>query len=158
MEIKKKLRDLTENDYDLIEEQYCNVPQFYCDNCPLSKVPCRKYDDNCWIKNKKLYSDEFLNQEIVFETELPSKRPVLTRSEKNVLENVDSQWKYIARNASDGDLRLYKQKPTKKMGYWGTFNGEHSDFPFSSQFCFIAFEDDEPYSIDFLLRKKHSNE
>ncbi len=158
MALKRKLRDLTKEEYNLVNEQYCCDPAFACENCPLYQVRCKIFDDNCWINYKSLYSEEFLNQEIVIENEeCQSKKPILNAREKAILTCVDNQWKYIARD-EDGKLCLFEQKPEKDIGSWNTFTQEYSDFPFNNQFSFIDWPDSEPYSIDYLLRKKQSNE
>ena len=59
-EIKKvKLRDLTEKEYREYEK---GCIKRICARCPFHDVKCNlKYDD-CWVKHKDLYSDNFLNQ------------------------------------------------------------------------------------------------
>lgn len=65
---KVKLRDLTDEQF----KKYCNnilrSPHLgkNCTKCPFHFVKCT-YDENCWIKNKDLYSDKFLDQEIEIE-------------------------------------------------------------------------------------------
>lgn len=63
---KKKLRDLTEDEWDKWSEGcvYYNS----CDNCIFRNVPCTKSSSKkSWFNNKDLYSDKFLNQEIEVE-------------------------------------------------------------------------------------------
>lgn len=63
---KKKLRDLTNEEY----EEWCydnKCYRCYCSNnskCIFMNVPCDYRLENCWIYNKDLYSDKFLDQEI----------------------------------------------------------------------------------------------
>ena len=58
---KKKLRDLTKDEWDKSREKNC----YECDNCIFRNVPCGKSSsEKSWFNNKDLYSDKFLNQEI----------------------------------------------------------------------------------------------
>lgn len=61
---KKKLRDLTKEEYDKWLYKNCGD----CSECIFRKVMCADscYKDS-WINNKDLYCDEFLNQEIEVE-------------------------------------------------------------------------------------------
>ena len=61
---KKKLRDLTEEEYIGWWKSNCNS---VCDDCPFNNVYCGPVKDKSWIKHKDLYSDKFLNQEIRIE-------------------------------------------------------------------------------------------
>lgn len=58
--MKIKLRDMTIEDMKVFDEKVCG--KILCSECIFSKVPCE--NDNCWVRHKELYSDEFLNQEI----------------------------------------------------------------------------------------------
>ena len=58
---KKKLRDLTEKELDKWVNKNCNNTP--CDKCIFRNVYCMS-DNGCWIHNKDLYSDKFLDQEI----------------------------------------------------------------------------------------------
>ena len=59
---KKKLRDLTEEEYKKWDEKNCNGD---CDECIFENVHCAT--SRCWIYHKDLYSDAFLDQEIEVE-------------------------------------------------------------------------------------------
>ena len=63
---KKKLRDLTEEEYNKWQIKNCEEIS-NCEGCMFDKVICQKYVRNCWIDHKDLYSDKFLNQEIEVE-------------------------------------------------------------------------------------------
>ena len=75
--IKKKLRDITKEEYYnwLTNDKNCQK----CDGCIFSKVECQLNIDNCWINHKNIYSDYFLNQTIEVEGE------ILTNKEKDFL-------------------------------------------------------------------------
>ena len=59
---KKKLRDLTVEEYK--HWQKINCDNIDCDKCIFFNISCHKYNVNCWVNHKELYSDKFLNQEI----------------------------------------------------------------------------------------------
>ena len=62
---KKKLRDLTPEEWEKWKEKNCKCRDYACGKCIFDKVGCSKYD--CWVDNKDLYSDKFLNREIEVE-------------------------------------------------------------------------------------------
>ena len=58
---KKKLRDITEEEWDKWRDKNC----YECEKCIFRYIPCTKSSsNNSWCNNKDLYSDRFLNQEI----------------------------------------------------------------------------------------------
>ena len=59
---KKKLRDLTEEEFEKWRDKNCN---YRCSKCPFNHVVCDYLD--CWINHKDLYSNKFLEQEIEVE-------------------------------------------------------------------------------------------
>ncbi len=66
---KKKLRDLTKDEWDKWKRVDC-VRNYNsdCDNCIFRNVPCSSSGgDNSWFNNQELYSDKFLDQEIEVE-------------------------------------------------------------------------------------------
>ena len=65
-EPKKKLRDLTKDEWDRIRGD-C-VERNSCDDCIFRNVICSKSSSNySWLNNKNLYSDKFLDQEVEVE-------------------------------------------------------------------------------------------
>lgn len=62
---KKKLRDLTMEEYKKWLNKICSS-DLDCKDCIFYNVMC-SMDNNCWIHNKDLYSDKFLDQEIEVE-------------------------------------------------------------------------------------------
>lgn len=80
--MKIKLRDMTEEQYEEWRKSKCGVIECN-DECLFCKVYCGSNEIATWVKNKDLYSDKFLNQEIEIENE-----PILTESEKEYLSNV----------------------------------------------------------------------
>lgn len=64
---KVKLRDLTAKQYKTFVDSKCGnqIVGIGCIDCPFYHVSCLYGKDNkCWIDNKDLYSDKFLDQEI----------------------------------------------------------------------------------------------
>lgn len=62
---KKKLRDLTEEEFDKWKDKNCLITDS-CDYCCFKSVVCSRTNE-CWVKHKDLYSDKFLDQEIEVE-------------------------------------------------------------------------------------------
>lgn len=88
MIIKKKLRDLTEEEF--YDWGMKNCLHISCDICPFKMVDCNLYNKNSWVTNKDLYSDKFLNQEVEIGIEKPN---ILTKKEKEYLESVIKPFK-----------------------------------------------------------------
>ena len=63
---KKKLRDLTEEEYKKWSHKKC-FSYACCVNCPFAVVNCDEYSKDCWVNHKDLYSNKFLDQEIEVE-------------------------------------------------------------------------------------------
>lgn len=81
MKIKKKLRNLTEEEF--YDWGMKNCLHISCDICPFKMVNCNLYNKNSWVTNKDLYSDKFLNQEVEIDV-----KNILTNEEKKYLRNV----------------------------------------------------------------------
>lgn len=86
MKVKKKLKDLTFEEYkDWKDEncsgEICDFSDNTCEFCPFTSVICNGSDKKIWVNNKDLYSDKFLNQEI--EIEEPN---ILNKKEKEYLD------------------------------------------------------------------------
>jgi len=83
----------------------------------------------------------------------------LTEEERAILiMYLNVHWKYIARDG-DGELYAYKNRPEKdeESGMWFCngdviYNIIKSEKSFSNLFSFITWDDDEPYSIEDLLK------
>ena len=61
---KKKLRDLTPEEWDNWQRKNCDN----CNKCAFNIVSCScSYEKRSWVNNKDLYSDKFLEQEIEVE-------------------------------------------------------------------------------------------
>lgn len=65
---KVKLRDLTEEQFDKWILKNCQKNK-ECKNCVFNRVNCINTSAYCWIKNKSLFNDTFLDQEIEIEDE-----------------------------------------------------------------------------------------
>lgn len=62
---KKKLRDLTAEEYKKWEGHNCKY--LYgedCNKCPFQNIKCDSSSKTCWINHKDLFSDKFLDQEV----------------------------------------------------------------------------------------------
>lgn len=144
MKKKIKLRDLTEEQYKKWYENECGSV-VKCNNCPLEKVICLARSKDSWIKNKDLYSDKFLDQEI--EIEVPE---LLTKKEKEYLENFLKPYKhrifYIKKALNPfGDEYLYL------IGNIGAFNSDYSSRGF-----ILPMPGDKEHFKGLELNKKYS--
>lgn len=63
---KKKLRDLTPDEYEQWAKKNCKISKECCE-CPFYAVQCQWHKVICWVNNKDLYSDKFLDKEIEVE-------------------------------------------------------------------------------------------
>lgn len=83
MKKKIKLRDLTPEQWDIINKNEC-FEIVECKNCLFDHVYCGDSDDaDAWINHKDLYSNKFLDQEV--EIEVPD---ILTKEEREYLSDV----------------------------------------------------------------------
>lgn len=81
MVVKKKLRDLTKEDYEKYIDKVCG--EISCNDCIFNKAQCvEPSDESSWVNNKELYSDKFLDQEIEIDI------PILDTEEKEYLSAV----------------------------------------------------------------------
>lgn len=88
MIIKKKLRDLTFEEYKDWKFKNC-TPIKTCTKCEFGCVTCSWFpnEKTCWVYNKDSYSDKFLNQETEIEID------ILDKVEKEYLRNVIKPFK-----------------------------------------------------------------
>ncbi|WP_050636156.1 hypothetical protein [Candidatus Stoquefichus sp. SB1] len=113
--------------------------------CKCTILEC----DNCLFRTGKGICDEkrniWANSEYV---ELIK----LTLAEKIILENIDSNFKWIARGENNY-LFCHERKPMKsKVDRMMFLDGGHfSRIPFDNLFKFIKWEDNEPYKIKDIL-------
>lgn len=80
MKIKKKLKDISLEEFKVWSIKNCK--QLSCEKCVFSKVCCDEVSSDCWINNKDIYSDKFLNQEIEIDTD------ILSEKEKEYLKSI----------------------------------------------------------------------
>ena len=102
MIIKKKLRDISLEEFKVWGIKNCK--QLSCKKCVFSKVCCDELASDCWINNKDVYSDKFLNQEIEIEA-------------KDVLDEVEKKYlKSIIRPFKDRVVSIEKRKNINSEG------------------------------------------
>lgn len=85
MIIKKKLKDISLEEFKVWSIKNCN--QLSCEKCVFSKICCDEFSRNCWVNNKDIYSDKFLNQEIEIDTD------ILSEKEKEYLKSIIKPFK-----------------------------------------------------------------
>ena len=64
---RKKLRDFTPEDYKRWRCTNCARAILSCEECVFDCVNCNNNSKKCWVNNKDLYSDKFLDQELEVE-------------------------------------------------------------------------------------------
>ena len=84
------------------------------------------------------------------ESEYVESKPTITSREKNFLDLLLSNYKYIARD-KNGFLLAYTKKPIKILETWGIANCALINM-FDIKFDFIKREDEEPWSIEDLKK------
>ena len=78
----------------------------------------------------------------------------LSNNERIILENINKQYQWIARDES-GDLYVYEDKPQKKDGYcWRMYDGFCGFSAFNHLFQMVQWKDDKPTLIADLLKEK----
>ena len=80
-------------------------------------------------------------------------KPQLTEDEKAILRNVPKQYEWIARDDNDL-LCVFTKRPIKQRSIWNTDGWMSPMTLFYNLFQFIKWEDEEPYSIEELLKGK----
>ena len=125
------------------------------------------YDGFLWIRNfdenlniidcdngldiMKVYKD-YTCKELIWERKEKTKP---TEDEKVILKNISKHYKWIARD-EEGDLAVHNVKPYKSPEFWVSKSDIAWEYlvPFNNLFKFITWEEEEPYLIEDLLKKK----
>lgn len=117
-------------------KKLCGCGDIDCSDCLFCGC------DNCSIKRNEWSNSEAIEQII------------LTKAEKTILENVDKQYKWIARDENDV-LWVYSNKPNKNTDHWNCYASSNNTITrinaFNHLFQFIKWEDYEPYNIGYIL-------
>lgn len=104
----------------------------YCTECQL------KQHENCKSTLTKWFCAEHIEQ------------PKLTKKERQFCELVETGWFARCKN---GDLCIYSEKPTKLTNCWFSNYKTYSNITlFNLPFPFIKWEDEEPWSVEDLLK------
>lgn len=65
MIIKKKIRDITEEEFEIWKNYNCKTYDLHCIGCPFRASECGFVGLRFpWYESKEMFSDKFLNQEI----------------------------------------------------------------------------------------------
>ncbi len=81
-------------------------------------------------------------------------KPTLSEAERVILENIDKDYKWIARDKTENMLFIYHRKPYKNdYGNWLNGGTNHGLELFNHLFQFITWQDEEPYNIEELLKE-----
>lgn len=115
-----------------------------CEFCNLDKGI-----DNCRISDCLIGITDWLKAE--------HKEPIkLSDTERVILENMDENYKWIARDDDTGHLHIYIEKPIRigKEKYWSVdMDDDYKAISFyDNLFKFIKGDDNKPYNIEELLK------
>lgn len=124
------------------EITFCD--RFKCDMC--------KFNDSTGEKSCRTKRYEWSESEYV-------EKPTITSREKNFLDALLSNCKYIARD-KDNLLYVYYDKPIRGNKFWISDYASH-DMPkdmYGDVFSFIKWEDEEPWSIEDLKKLEVKDE
>ena len=93
----------------------------------------------------KVYKDYTLT-ELLWERK---EKPQLNEDEKVILRSLPKEYKWITRDLS-GMVYIFIERPEKGQAIW--YGCGQPMIPFYHLFLFIEWEDEEPYSIEDLLK------
>ena len=94
----------------------------------------------------KVYKD-YTCKELLWERK---ETPKITEDEKAILRNLPKEYRWIARDLS-GMVYIFIERPEKGQAIW--YDCGQPMIPFYHLFQFITWEDEEPYSIEELLKE-----
>lgn len=125
-----------------------------------NKVVCCR-DINCeqCLFHKTNYYESYCDYEATMrwaESEYVEKKPTITSREKNFLDLLLPNYKYIAKD-KNGFLLAYTEKPIKILETWGMANCALINM-FDIKFDFIKREDEEPWHIEDLKKLEVKDE
>lgn len=118
--------------------------RFKCDMCKFNDSTGEK---SCRTKRYKWSESEYVE------------KSTITSREKNFLDALLSNCKYIARD-KDNLLYVYYDKPIRGNQFWISDYASH-DMPkdmYGDVFSFIKWEDEEPWSIEGLKKLEVKDE
>ena len=116
----------------------CTAIDYYHEN--LTRI---NQDENYDIM--KVYKDYTLT-DLLWERK---EKPQLNEDEKVILRSLPKEYKWITRDLS-GMVYIFIERPEKGQAIW--YGCGQPMIPFYHLFQFIQWEDDEPYSIEELLK------
>lgn len=107
----------------------------------------------CDTINKECVNETCTNCTLNWLKSEHKEKPKLSDAERVILENVDENYKWIARNEKNV-LFVYAERPIKREDYWLNTTMRYAFHlePFNHLFQFIKWEDTEPYNIEELLK------
>ena len=145
----KHVVELEDGDkYLFLEDRFVNNRFWYDTDAKICKI----------FEIQEAYS---LSDMLVFDKGLDliwERKPELSDVERVILENVDKEYRYIAREGNN-NLYLYSRKPNKFRKAWAsnvpTFTAMYQ---FNHLFKMIKWEDEEPTLISDLLEVNNNEQ
>lgn len=142
-----KLKDLTKEQWDNWVENNCNL-KMDCENCPIYRGNCDSSENEiCWINNKDIYSDKFLDQEVEIEIE---NEELLSKEEKEYLSNIIKPFRHrvisIDKIGYNGlyfiSIKIQSRFTLNKI--------DHIDLPLFNTDMYKGIESNKPYTLKDL--------
>ena len=122
-----------------LKGRQCRTLDSYHDNLTAT-------DDFIELDIMKVYKD-YTCKELLWERK--EKKLVISEDEKAILRNSPKEYKWIARDLSSL-VYIFIERPEKGQAIW--YGCRQPMIPFYHLFQFIQWEDEEPYSIEELLK------
>lgn len=85
--------------------------------------------------------------------------PLLSEAEYHILKNLNTKWKWIARDGYVEGLWLFREKAKKRkeMSDWIGTEGLHFNM-YNHLFPYVQLKDDEPWKIGELLKRYENSQ
>lgn len=135
----ERLESYNENLTHIRDEDYDIVEVYQYDN-PI-------HNDGS-VRISRLLDVENQNMQLIWKRK---DLPKLSSSERVILENLDKQYKWVARD-KNGALYVYSTKPVKYSAIWENNGLTLALEAFPKLFTFVKWEDEQPHSIEELLK------
>ena len=134
-----KMQNMSDEEFATKLEDFCRDNEYIC---KIMDKECEDTGDctycvKCWLQMEH------------------KEKITLSEAERIILENIDKEYKWIARDELNNILWIFAEKPTKNNGWW--INESNSKIGvnlalFNHLFQFITWNDSEPYNIEELLK------
>ena len=143
MIIKKKIRDITEEEFEIWKNYNCKTYDLHCTGCPFRASECGFVGVRFpWYENKEMFSDKFLDQEIDIATP-----EILDDAEKRYLSAVIKPF----RKRVDSIMKISDPLGSAREYIFIKLDGDFFALPyFEASTMYRGMELDRPYTLKEL--------